>query len=81
MKDMCRLGGYNEVMIVQLMAKKANIPVLMHTGGLGLCETAIHASMIDFLCIGSSLKERWCEFFEGTHEHFKHPVQILNGHY
>lgn len=63
------------------MAKKANIPVLMHTGGLGLCETAIHASLIDFLCIGSSLNERWCEFFEGTHEYFKHPVEIKNGHY
>jgi hypothetical protein len=34
--DACRLGGVNEVMAVLLMAKKFGIPVVPHSGGVGL---------------------------------------------
>jgi L-galactonate dehydratase len=34
--DACRLGGVNEVMAVLLMAKKFGIPVIPHSGGVGL---------------------------------------------
>jgi L-fuconate dehydratase len=36
--DSCRLGSVNENLAVILMAKKFNIPVCPHAGGVGLCE-------------------------------------------
>ncbi|MEE6464333.1 hypothetical protein FKM82_006232 [Ascaphus truei] len=36
--DSCRLGSVNENLSVLLMAKKFNIPVCPHAGGVGLCE-------------------------------------------
>lgn len=36
--DTCRLGGVNEVLAVLLMAKKFSIPIVPHSGGVGLPE-------------------------------------------
>lgn len=36
--DACRLGGVNEVLAVLLMAKKFGVPVVPHSGGVGLPE-------------------------------------------
>ena len=33
--DACRMGGLNEVLAVQLMAAKNNLPVWPHAGGVG----------------------------------------------
>ncbi|MDP7305185.1 MAG: enolase C-terminal domain-like protein, partial [Pirellulaceae bacterium] len=38
--DSCRLGGVNEVLAVLLMAKKFDVPVCPHAGGVGLCESS-----------------------------------------
>jgi len=36
--DACRLGGLNEVLAVLLMAKKFGVPIVPHSGGVGLPE-------------------------------------------
>lgn len=41
--DACRLGGVNEVMAVLLMAKKFGIPIVPHSGGVGLVRSAFPA--------------------------------------
>ena len=45
--DACRMGGLNEVLAVQLMASKQNLPVWPHAGGVGLCEYSQHLAMIE----------------------------------
>ena len=68
--DACRLGGLNEVLSVLLMAKKFNLPVWPHAGGVGLCEYAQHLSMIDYICISGQKDDKCIEYVDHLHEHF-----------
>src|SRR5579862_9423818 len=79
--DNCRLGGLNEALAVMLLAAKFGVPVCPHAGGIGLCEYAQHVSLIDYICVSASLKNRMIEFADHLHEHFKHPVVLRNARY
>jgi L-fuconate dehydratase len=79
--DACRVGGVNEVLAILLLAAKFNIPVCPHAGGVGLCEYVQHLSMIDYIYISRSLKDRIIEYVDHLHEHFLDPVVIKNGAY
>lgn len=79
--DACRLGGLNEVLAVLLMAAARDVPVCPHAGGIGLCEYVQHISIIDYLCVSGSLRDRTTEYADHLHEHFLHPAVIRNGAY
>lgn len=79
--DACRLGGLNEVLAVQLMAAKYNLPVWPHAGGVGLCEYVQHISMIDYVAITGEKDSKRIEFVDHLHEHFKQPCLVENGNY
>ena len=79
--DPCRLGGVNECLAVCLLAKKFNIPICPHAGGVGLCEHAQHLSMWDYIACSASLENRIIEYVDHLHEHFCCPVRIKNGRY
>ena len=79
--DACRLGGVNEVLAVQLMAAKYNLPVWPHAGGVGLCEYVQHLSMIDCAAIAGTKEGRVIEFVDHLHEHFTDPCVIRDGAY
>ncbi|XP_054841950.1 mitochondrial enolase superfamily member 1 isoform X1 [Eublepharis macularius] len=79
--DSCRLGSVNENLSVFLMAKKFQIPVCPHAGGVGLCELVQHLIIFDYISISGSLKNRMCEYMDHLHEHFKNPVVIVNASY
>lgn len=79
--DSCRVGGVNEVLAILLMAKKFNIPVCPHAGGVGLCEHVQHLSMVDYIVVSASLENRIIEYVDHLHEHFIDPVVIRNGAY
>lgn len=79
--DSCRLGGVNEVLAVLLLAAKFKVPVCPHAGGVGLCEYVQHISMIDYLCVSGTTKDRVAEYSDHLHEHVEHPVVMSNGHY
>ncbi|MCK6447457.1 MAG: L-fuconate dehydratase [Planctomycetes bacterium] len=79
--DSCRLGGVNEVLSVLLMAKKFDVPVCPHAGGVGLCEYVNHLIMIDYARIAPSFDDRVAEFVSHLHEHFEHPSVVANGRY
>lgn len=79
--DACRLGGLNEVLAVQLMAAKYNLPVWPHAGGVGLCEYVQHISMIDYIAITGEKDSKRVEFVDHLHEHFKQPCLVENGNY
>ena len=51
--DATRLGGVNDVMAVILLAKKYNVPVCPHGGGIGLCNMIIHYAMWDQIKVAS----------------------------
>ncbi|MCV6574761.1 MAG: L-fuconate dehydratase [Cohaesibacter sp.] len=79
--DSCRMGGLNEVLAVMLMAKKYDLPVWPHAGGVGLCEYVQHMSMIDYLTISGEKDDRRIEFVDHLHEHFLDPCIVQDGAY
>jgi L-fuconate dehydratase len=79
--DACRLGGVNEALAVYLLAKKFDIPVCPHAGGVGLCECIQHLNVWDYFACSASLENRVIEYVDHLHEHFIDPVRMKNGRY
>lgn len=77
--DACRLGGVNEVMAVLIMAKKYGVPIVPHSGGVGLPEYTQHLSTIDYVVVSGKLSV--LEYVDHLHEHFLHPSVIKDGYY
>jgi L-galactonate dehydratase len=77
--DACRLGGVNEVLAVLLMAKKYGVPIVPHSGGVGLPEYTQHLSTIDYVVVSAKLSV--LEYVDHLHEHFLHPSIIKGGYY
>jgi L-fuconate dehydratase len=79
--DACRLGGVNECLAVHLLARKFNVPVCHHAGGVGLCEYVQHLAIWDYIACSASLENRVTEYVDHLHEHFVHPVHVRDGRY
>lgn len=79
--DSCRVGGVNELLSIYLMAKKFDIPVCPHAGGVGLCEYVQHLQMWDYISVSASMENRIVEYVDHLHEHFEDPCVVKNGHY
>lgn len=77
--DACRLGGVNEVIAVLLMAAKFGVPIVPHSGGVGLPEYTQHLSTIDYVVVSG--KKSVLEYVDHLHEHFFHPSEIVGGYY
>ncbi|KZZ96809.1 L-galactonate dehydratase [Moelleriella libera RCEF 2490] len=77
--DACRVGGVNEVMAVMLMAHKYGVPVVPHSGGVGLPEYTQHLSTIDYVVVTG--QRSLLEYVDHLHEHFLHPSVIRDGYY
>jgi L-fuconate dehydratase len=79
--DAARLASINEILAVYLMAKKFDVPVCPHAGGVGLCELVQHLSIFDYVAVSGSLESRVTEFVDHLHEHFTDPCVVVAGHY
>ncbi|RDA87817.1 hypothetical protein CP532_2985 [Ophiocordyceps camponoti-leonardi (nom. inval.)] len=77
--DACRLGGVNEVLAVLLMAAKYGVPVVPHSGGVGLPEYTQHIATIDYVVVSG--KRSLLEYVDHLHEHFLHPSVVKDGFY
>lgn len=79
--DSARIGGVNEILAVYLMAKKLNVKVCPHAGGVGLCEMVQHLQMWDYLSLSGNKTGRYVEYVDQQHEQFVVPVVMENAHY
>ncbi|GAA1855420.1 L-fuconate dehydratase [Microbacterium koreense] len=79
--DSARLGSVNEILAVYLMAKKFDVPVCPHAGGVGLCELVQHLSVFDYVAVSATLENRVTEFVDHLHEHFVDPCIVEDGAY
>jgi L-galactonate dehydratase len=77
--DACRVGGVNEVLAILLLARKFNVPIVPHSGGVGLPEYTSHLSTIDYVVISG--QKSVLEYVDHLHEHFIHPSSAANGFY
>jgi L-fuconate dehydratase len=79
--DACRVAGVNENLAILLLAKKFEVPVCPHAGGVGLCELVRHLSFFDHVAISGEIGERVIEWVDHLHEHFLDPAVVENGRY
>ena len=79
--DAARLASVNEILAVYLMARKFDVPVCPHAGGVGLCELVQHLSIFDYVCVSGTLENRVTEFVDHLHEHFVDPCVVRDGSY
>ncbi|MEO7018089.1 MAG: L-fuconate dehydratase [Leifsonia sp.] len=79
--DSARLASINEILAVYLMAKKFDVPVCPHAGGVGLCELVQHLSVFDYVAVSGTLENRVTEFVDHLHEHFTDPCIVIDGNY
>ncbi|KAH9907379.1 enolase C-terminal domain-like protein [Xylariomycetidae sp. FL2044] len=77
--DACRLGGVNEVLAVLLLARKYGVPVVPHSGGVGLPEYTQHLATIDYVAVSG--QRSVLEYVDHLHEHFLHPSAVRDGYY
>lgn len=76
--DACRVGGVNECLAILLLARKFGIPIVPHSGGVGLPEYTQHLSTIDYVVISG--KKSLLEYVDHLHEHFEHPASVKDGY-
>lgn len=79
--DSARIGGVNEILSVYFMAKKLNIKVCPHAGGVGLCEMVQHLQMWDYISVSCTKNDRYIEFVDQQHEQFVYPAVVENACY
>lgn len=79
--DSARIGGINEILAVYFMAKKLNVKVCPHAGGVGLCEMVQHLQMWDYVSLSCNKEGRYIEYVDQQHEQFLNPVIMENAHY
>lgn len=79
--DSARIGGVNELLIVYLMAKKFNIKVCPHAGGVALSEMVQHLQFWDYTSVSGSKDGKFIEFVDQQHEQFVAPAIVENARY
>ena len=80
--DATRLGGVNDVIAVILMAKKYNMPVCPHGGGIGLCNMIIHYALWDQITVAKTQKNQYVEYLDFLQDGvFKSKLKVKDGHY
>ena len=80
--DASRLGGVNDVMAVILLAKKYNVPVCPHGGGIGLCNMIVHYAIWDQVKVASNSNNQVVEYLNFLQDDvFTNPIRVKNGRY
>lgn len=79
--DSARIGGVNELIMVYLMAKKFNVKVVPHAGGVALSEMIQHLQFWDYVSLSGTKAEKYIEYVDQQHEQFVSPAIVKNAHY
>jgi len=75
--DAVRVGGVSEYILISLLSKKYNIPMVPHVGDMG----QIHQHLVLFNHISLDHPVLLLEHIPHLREHFKFPVTIENARY
>jgi L-fuconate dehydratase len=63
------------------MAKRFDVTVCPHAGGVGLCEYVQHLSLFDAISVAPDVADRVVEYVDHLHEHFVDPCVIERAAY
>ena len=80
--DASRTGGVNDIIPVIILAKKFNVPVCPHGGGIGLCNMIVHYAMWDQISVSGHSNNQVVEYLDFLQEEvFENPIKVSNGKY
>lgn len=75
--DALRVGGISEWILISLMSRKCNVPVIPHVGDMG----QIHQHLVLFNHISIGHPALFLEYIPHLAKYFKYPVKIVDGKY
>lgn len=75
--DAVRVGGISEFILISLLSRKFNVPVVPHVGDMG----QIHQHLVLFNHISVGHPVVMLEHIPHLKTYFKHPVSIIDGKY
>jgi L-fuconate dehydratase len=75
--DAVRVGGVSEFILISLLSKKFNIPVVPHVGDMG----QIHQHLVLFNHISLGHPALLLEHIPHLKNYFKFPAQVVDGKY
>lgn len=75
--DCVRLGGVSEFIVVSLLARHFNVPVVPHVGDMG----QIHQHLVLFNHIALGHEVVFLEYIPHLRQHFTHPADVRDGVY
>ncbi|GAB3650778.1 enolase C-terminal domain-like protein [Echinicola sediminis] len=75
--DAVRVGGVSEFILISLLSKKYNVPVVPHVGDMG----QIHQHLVLFNHIAMDHPALLLEHIPHLKDHFVNPVEIVEGRY
>jgi len=75
--DVVRVGGVSEFILISLLSKKYNIPVVPHVGDMG----QIHQHLVLFNHIAVAHPALLLEHIPHLKQYFKFPAQVVDGKY
>ena len=75
--DAVRVGGISEFLLISLMSRKFNIPVVPHVGDMG----QIHQHLVLYNHIAMGHEALFLEHIPHLREHFVNPAKIEGGYY
>ncbi|WP_186757161.1 enolase C-terminal domain-like protein [Echinicola salinicaeni] len=75
--DAVRVGGISEFILISLLSKKFEVPVVPHVGDMG----QIHQHLVLFNHITMDHPALLLEHIPHLKQYFQHPVEIIDGRY
>ena len=75
--DAVRVGGISEFLLISLISRKFNIPVVPHVGDMG----QIHQHLVLFNHIAMGHEALFLEHIPHLQQHFVNPVKIVEARY
>ena len=75
--DAVRVGGISEFILISLLSRKFNVPVVPHVGDMG----QIHQHLVLFNHIAVGHPKLFLEYIPHLRDYFRFPAQIEEAHY
>jgi len=79
--DATRVAGVHDLLAMMLLAAGADVSVIPHAGGVGLCEAVQHFGFFNAIAIAADPAPLAIEYVDHLHEHMADPVVVDNGVY
>ena len=79
--DATRVAGVHDLVAMILLAAHAEVDVIPHAGGVGLCEAVQHFAFFNAVSVAADPSRLALEYVDHLHEHMAQPVEVTAGCY